>query len=49
MYGIAITYGVVSLFLLSGFAYITFKMTYKKQRKRKARNKKNIFAMNVLK
>ena len=31
MYGIAITYGVVSLLLLGGFAYITFKMTSKKQ------------------
>ena len=29
MYGIAITYAVASLFLLGGFAYITFKMTYK--------------------
>ena len=29
MYGIAITYGVVSLLLLGGFAYITFKMTKK--------------------
>ena len=27
MYGIAITYGVVSLLLLGGFAYLTFKMT----------------------
>jgi len=26
MYGIAITYGVVSLLLLGGFAYFTFKM-----------------------
>jgi len=26
MYGIAITYGVVSLLLLGGFAYLTFKM-----------------------
>jgi len=26
MYGIAITYGVLSLLLLGGFAYITFKM-----------------------
>jgi len=26
MYGIAITYGVVSLLLLCGFAYFTFKM-----------------------
>jgi len=26
MYGIAITYGVVSLLLLVGFAYFTFKM-----------------------
>ena len=32
MYGIAITYGVVSLLLLGGFAYITFKMTSKKIR-----------------
>ena len=31
MYGITITYGVVSLLLLGGFAYITFKMTSKKQ------------------
>ena len=31
MYGIAITYGVVSLLLLGGFAYITFKMTSKKK------------------
>ena len=31
MYGIAITYGVVSLLLLGGFAYYTFKMTSKKQ------------------
>ena len=30
MYGIAITYGVVRLLLLGGFAYITFKMTSKK-------------------
>ena len=30
MYGIAITYGVVSLLLLGGFAYLTFKMTSKK-------------------
>jgi len=30
MYGIAMTYGVVSLLLLGGFAYITFKMTSKK-------------------
>ena len=30
MYGIAITNGVASLFLLRGFAYITFKMTSKK-------------------
>ena len=30
MYGIAITYGVVSLLLLGGFVYITFKMTSKK-------------------
>ena len=30
MYGIAITYGVVSLLLLGGFAYITFKMTSKR-------------------
>jgi len=26
MYGIAITYGVVSLLLLGGFAYFTFRM-----------------------
>jgi len=26
MYGVAITYGVVSLLLLGGFAYLTFKM-----------------------
>jgi len=26
MYGIAITYGVVSLLLLGGFAYFTYKM-----------------------
>jgi len=26
MYGIAITYGVVSLLLIGGFAYFTFKM-----------------------
>jgi len=26
IYGIAITYGVVSLLLLGGFAYFTFKM-----------------------
>lgn len=26
MYGIAITYGVVGLLLLGGFAYFTFKM-----------------------
>jgi len=26
MYGIAITYGVVSLLLLGAFAYFTFKM-----------------------
>jgi len=30
MYGLAINYGVVSLLLLGGFAYITFKMTSKK-------------------
>ena len=30
MYGIAITYGVISLLLLGEFAYITFKMTSKK-------------------
>ena len=30
MYGIAITYGVVSLLLLGGFAYLTFKLTSKK-------------------
>jgi len=29
MYGKAITYGVVSLLLLGGFAYITFKITSK--------------------
>ncbi len=29
MYEIAITYGVVSLLLLGGFAYITLKMTCK--------------------
>ena len=29
MYGIAITYGVVSLLLLGGFTYLTFKMTEK--------------------
>ena len=30
MYVIAITYGVVSLLLLGGFAYLTFKLTSKK-------------------
>jgi len=30
MYGIAITYGVLSLLLLGAFAYLTFKMTSKK-------------------
>ncbi len=30
MYGIAITYGLVSVLLMAGFAYITFKMTAKK-------------------
>ena len=30
MFGIAITYGVVSLLVLGGFTYITFKMTSKK-------------------
>ena len=30
MYGIAIIYGVVSLLLLGGYAYITFKMTSEK-------------------
>ena len=30
MYGIAVTYGVVSLLLLVGFAYITLKMISKK-------------------
>ena len=30
MYGIAITYAVVSLLLLGGFAYVTFKMTSNK-------------------
>ena len=29
MYGIAITYGVINLLLLGGFAYLTFKMTKK--------------------
>ncbi len=29
MYGIAITYGVISLLLLGGFAYLTFKMIKK--------------------
>ncbi len=29
MYEIAITYGVISLLLLGGFAYLTFKMTKK--------------------
>jgi len=29
MYEIAITYGLASLLLLGGFAYITFKMTKK--------------------
>ena len=29
MYEIAIAYGLVSLLLLGGFAYITFKMTKK--------------------
>ena len=29
MYGIAITYGVVSLFLLGGFAYLTYRITKK--------------------
>ena len=29
MYGIAITYGAVSLLLLGGFAYLTFRMTKK--------------------
>ena len=27
IYGIAITYEVISLILLGGFAYLTFKMT----------------------
>ena len=30
MYGIAITYAVISLLLLCGFAYLTFKMTSRK-------------------
>ena len=30
MYGIAITYAVINLLLLGGFAYLTFKMTLKK-------------------
>jgi len=30
MYGIAIAYGVVSLLLLGGLGYLTFKMTSKK-------------------
>ncbi len=30
MYGIAITYAVISLLLIGGFAYLTFKMTSKK-------------------
>ena len=30
MFGIAITYGVISLLLLGGFAYLTFKLTSKK-------------------
>jgi len=30
MYGIAITYAVVSLLLLGSFAYMTFKMNSKK-------------------
>ena len=29
MYGIALTYAIVSLLLLGGFAYLTFKMTSK--------------------
>ena len=29
MYGLAITYGAVSLLLLGGFAYLTFRMTKK--------------------
>ena len=29
MYGVAITYAIVSLLLLGGFAYLTFKMTSK--------------------
>ena len=38
IYGIAIIYGLVSLLLIGGFAYITFKMTPKKQPKQKAHN-----------
>ena len=30
MYCMAITYGAVSLLVLGGFAYVTFKMTSKK-------------------
>jgi len=30
MYGIAIMYGVTSLLLFIGFAYLTFRMTSKK-------------------
>ena len=30
MYNIAITYAVVSIALLGGFAYLTFKMTKKR-------------------
>ena len=30
MYGIAIMYGVTSLLLFGGFAYLSFKMTSKK-------------------
>ena len=34
MYGIAITYGLVSLLILGGFAYLTLKITKKWGRKK---------------
>ena len=37
MYDIAITYAVINLLLLSGFAYLTFKMTIKKKNKKSSK------------
>ena len=40
MYGLAITYGVVSLLLIVGFAYLTFKMTKYDQKRNLNRRSK---------